>query len=59
MQCVIVKNGLRCTNQDTDYGMLGVTLPIVKPDVVVFICVACLDEMSFVAHQPEKLGGLT
>lgn len=58
MQCVIVKNSQRCTNQDSDYGMLGVTLPIVKPEAIVFICIVCLDEMVLVAHEPErKLSG--
>jgi hypothetical protein len=53
MQCVIVKNGVRCSNQDTDYGMTGVHLPIVKPEAIVFVCVACIDEMTYVAHQIE------
>jgi hypothetical protein len=54
MQCVIVKEGVRCTNQDTDYGMTGVHLPIVKPEAIVFVCVACIDEMAYVAHLPER-----
>lgn len=53
MQCVIVKDGARCSNQDTDYGMTGVHLPIVKPEAQVFVCVACIDEMHFVVHQTE------
>jgi hypothetical protein len=53
MQCVIVKEGVRCTNTDQDYGMTGVHLPIVKPEAIVFVCVACIDEMHFVVHQIE------
>lgn len=61
MQCVIVKGGSRCQNNDTDYGMLGIMLPIVKPEATVFICIQCLDEMHYVAHLPEQriLGGLS
>lgn len=52
MQCVIVKGGVRCTTIKSDVD-IGITVPIVKPEAVVFICVTCLDEMVYVAHLPE------
>lgn len=52
MQCVVVKQAVRCTNDSV--SIPGVTLPLIKQEAIVFMCVVCIDEMQFVAHQSEK-----
>lgn len=53
MQCVIVKHGVRCT-EDSNTGQHGIILPIVKPEAQVWICYGCIDDMHFVVHQVES-----
>jgi hypothetical protein len=42
MQCILVKEGQRCTNVAGDFMTQGVQLPIVKPDAIGYICGDCI-----------------
>lgn len=44
MQCVVVKSGVRCTNDSSTFAY-GLTLPLVKPEVKSYICGDCIYEM--------------
>lgn len=53
MQCIVVKDGLRCLQDSTQ--TYGLTIPVVRVDSRAFLCATCILDLAFAVTQHEPM----
>lgn len=45
MQCILVKEGIRCLHDSNHHMAGGLSLPIIKPDTKAWLCADCIYDL--------------